>query len=355
MNDRAQRMWAAVRRHRYETAFVASIVAALVIVSIGLGVSRPAVSDTPVAQAPVTSPTAIASLPRSTPSPSPVKSSPSPAVSSLAPSPEPSPTASDLIDQEPAPIDEEEGNYPTPEPDPSVALRVGGMGGDAGYYIQEGDSVEDVLHLITRDLTRSKCSLTQSYEPDDPAVSPWKKQLEPLREQTVNLTDGWHTFAASCPSSAGVLKASVRAIAMDGHPEQCLGFEFVRDDISVSSFEELTTGIVGTWEGCVTTPWTPMFAVAVELDENGTFSATTDEVLDGNRMMAMYYGSDSTAKTYQVNDFQASHLGIGQIDGSDGRFELRNIRLMGDKFEFEVFSGDYGPITYRLTRATDSP
>jgi hypothetical protein len=239
-------------------------------------------------------------------------------------------------------------------------VQVGGMPGEAAFWIREGTSVQDVLHLTTQDLDRSKCSITQAYTPDDPAASPWKKQLRPLADQKVTLVDGWHTFTATCPSSAGKLKASVRVIAMDGLPEACKGFDFARDDITATSYDELTAGVVGSWTGCVTTPWTPMYAVAVTLRADGTYSATTSEVLDGNRMIAMYYGSDdaSPAKTYAINDFQASRLGLGQIDvtfgdgsGSVVRDDLRNVRLMGDKLEFEMFHmGTYGPLTFELNR-----
>ncbi len=75
-------------------------------------------------------------------------------------------------------------------------------------------------------------------------------------------------------------------------------------------------------------------------------------------MVAMYYGTDeeSPSKVYAVNDLQASLKGVGQIDVYFGakdvvRDELRNIRLMGDKLEFEVFHlGQYGPMTFQLTR-----
>jgi hypothetical protein len=79
-------------------------------------------------------------------------------------------------------------------------------------------------------------------------------------------------------------------------------------------------------------------------------------------MIAMYYGmdEDSPLKTYSMTYFQASRLGIGQIDvvfdvGSVTRDELRNVRLMGDKLEFEMFHlGQYGPLTFQLNRATGS-
>ena len=88
----------------------------------------------------------------------------------------------------------------------------------------------------------------------------------------------------------------------DGNQEACRGFEFVRGEISVSSYEELTAGIVGTWIGCVTTPWTPMYEVTVTLRGDGTYSATSAEVLDGTPMTAMYYGTDDDYAVEAVCD-----------------------------------------------------
>lgn len=62
-------------------------------------------------------------------------------------------------------------------------------------------------------------------------------------------------------------------------------------------------------------------------------------------------------KRYAINDLQASLKGLGQIDvafqpgETDGanRDELRNIRLMGDLLEFELFhQSAYGPVTFQL-------
>jgi hypothetical protein len=291
------------------------------------------------------------------------------AVGSIEPVGQPSPSATPSLAAStdeprpsstpgPTPIDSPE---PTPAPDPRVAIQVGGMPGESGYYIREGTSVQATLHLTTQDLDRSKCQLTQTYAPDDAAAEPWSKSLRPYSAQNVTLTDGWHTFTARCPSVIGMLKASVRAIAMDGRPEACKGFDFSRDAISVSAYEELTAGVVGTWRGCVTTPWTPMYEVTVTFRDDGTYSAVTTEELDGQHMIALYYGTDddSPLKKYAINDFQDSRLGVGQIDiffGTDvNRDELRNIRLMGDKLEFEVFHQlQYGPITFQLTRVSPS-
>ena len=206
---------------------------------------------------------------------------------------------------------------------------------------------------------RRNCSLTQSYEPDDPTAIPGQSPLEPLAEQSISMKDGRHTFVATCPSSEGELTATVVAMVRDGKPEACRGFEFVRGEISVSSYDELTAGIIGTWKGCVTTPGTPMYEVTVTLREDGTYSAASTEVLDGADMIALYYGTDNDypAKLYAINDFQDSRLGIGQIDvvfyGAEPgvRDELRNVRLMGDQLEFELFHmRDYGPVTFELYR-----
>jgi hypothetical protein len=177
------------------------------------------------------------------------------------------------------------------------------------------------------------------------------------------MIDGTHTFAATCPSSSGRLQETLRVTAMDGKPEACRDFEFSRDAITPASFDELASGMAGTWIGCVTTPWTPMYNVMVRFNADGTYSAVSDEILDGTEMIALYYGmdEDSSKKRYALTDLQASGLGIGEIDvvfdvGTTVRDELRNVRLMGDKLEFEMFHfGEYGPVTFQLHRADPPP
>ena len=226
------------------------------------------------------------------------------------------------------------------------------------FHIAKGDSVEATVELIVNELDRSVCSLIQAVKPDDPVIAARDIALEPLPKQTVDIFDGWNTFNATCTTDTGPVGASLRAVARDGQPEACKGFDFARDDISVTSFDELASGVIGTWVGCATTPWTPMYKVTFVLRADGTYSAKSGEGLDGQRMLALYYGTDkdSPLKRYALTDVQASGLGLGEIDvyfGSDSvvRDDLRNIRLMGDKLEFEMFhDGGYGPITFRLNR-----
>jgi hypothetical protein len=269
------------------------------------------------------------------------------------------PTATPMPTAQPTPT-----AHPTPTPVADGRVQLIVRDALSGYprslfRITKGGSVGVFLDLIVNDLDRDQCSMTQVTKPDDPAIASRTIALRPLATQTVDIFDGWNTFKATCSTAVGPVEGSLRAVAHDGQPEACKGFEFVRDDITALSFDDLASGVVGTWTGCATTPWTPMYKVRFVLRADGTYSATSGEGLDGVRMIALYYGMDrdSSLKRYALTDMQASGLGLGEIDvdfgsGSVVRDELRNIRLMGDKLEFEMFHfGQYGPITFRLNRA----
>lgn len=334
---------------------IAAVVAGAVMAS---AVQPPRPADDPPAQV-ATRSTATPSPPVSTGTPfapASFEAAPSPSIST------PVATSTPTADPTPAPTPTEPPEtYPTPAPDPRVDLRVGddpsGLPGVAGYRIEHGDSVVQILHLTTQDLDQSKCRVTQTYDPDHPDAEDRSISLPADSEQEVTLKDGSHTFQARCPSVVGTLSASVRVVAMDGRPEACEGFEFVRDDVTASTYEELKVGILDAWRGCVSTPWTPTYEVTFIFNADGTYSATTHEELDGMRMTALYYGTDedSPLKKYAITDLQDSGLGIGEIDIYFGtgtvRDSLRNIRLMGDRLEFEMFHQNrYGPLTFQLSR-----
>ncbi len=182
--------------------------------------------------------------------------------------------------------------------------------------------------------------------------------LSAKERQAVALIDGWHTFAVACQSTDGVLKDTIRTLAIDREPERCKGVDFTDGALSASTIAELAEGMVGSWEGCVTTPWVPTYFVSITFRADGTYSAESTEVLDDQEMIAMYYGidEDSSEKRYAINDLQASGKGLGEIDidfglGSTSRGDLRNIKLMGDKLSFEFFHrGQYGPVLFELER-----
>lgn len=142
--------------------------------------------------------------------------------------------------------------------------------------------------------------------------------------------------------------------------EWCDTFSFLPSPtISVDSLVELQEGIVGTWVGCLTTPWVPRYQVTITFRADGTYSSVAEEAVIHP---ALYYGTDddSPEKVYELNDLQDDLEGIGQIDivfweGNTNRGELRNIRLTGDELEFEFFHrGEYGPLLFQLYRAAPS-
>ena len=172
------------------------------------------------------------------------------------------------------------------------------------------------------------------------------------------LIDGHHEFRASCPTVIGPLNAKTSILAADGAPERCAGWAFPNDPVSITTVDELTAGMVGSWHGCVDTPWVPTYWVEMTFRADGTYSSVANEVLDGSSQPAMYYGTDDDdpGKVWRIDDLQASGLGVGIIDivfGGDSvnRDAISAIRLMGDRLEFEMMHrGAYGPLVFQLVR-----
>jgi hypothetical protein len=116
--------------------------------------------------------------------------------------------------------------------------------------------------------------------------------------------------------------------------------------------------MVGSWHGCVDTPWVPTYWVDLKFRADGTYSSVGSEVLDGSRQPAMYYGTDADDpdKVWRIDDLQASGLGVGIIDivfGGDSvnRDPISGIRLMGDQLQFELMHhAMYGPLVFQLVR-----
>ena len=224
--------------------------------------------------------------------------------------------------------------------------------------VTPGQTVDVRLELSTRDLDQQRCSLVHSVTPDSPAITASQTALPPVDVQTVALIDGRHDFRASCPSIAGMLTAATWIVAADGAPERCAGWKLSAEPVSISTVDELTTGVVGSWHGCVTTPWVPMYWVDLTFRADGTYSSTVGEVLDSFPIPAMYYGTDADdpSKQWRINDVQAGGLGVGTIDiafggGSVNRDTISEIRLMGNALEFEMMHrGEYGPLVFQLVR-----
>jgi hypothetical protein len=233
------------------------------------------------------------------------------------------------------------------------------MAPDAMPIPAGADHLDTTVNVVTTGLDQSRCTLTQSFTRDRPELDSLTNALEPESSQVVSLRDGWHRFQLVCPSSAGSLRAERLMGAIDGLPERCRGHEFINAPPSATSFEELESGMIGSWEGCVDTPWVPTYWVDVTFRPDGTYRALSTEVLDGQDMNAMYYGTegDRPSKRWAIDGIRPSGLGVGQIDiaweGHDdvNRGDLRNIELMEDQLRFEFFHrGQYGPLIFELHR-----
>jgi hypothetical protein len=214
--------------------------------------------------------------------------------------------------------------------------------------------------LRTTDLDQQRCSLVHSVTPDSPEIAASEESLPPFDVQTVALIDGRHDFRASCPSIAGTLVAEAWIIAVDGAPERCAGWAFSEDPVSVSTIDELRAGMVGSWHGCVETPWVPTYWIDLTFRADGTYSST-GEMLDSHPVPGLYYGTDAEdpAKRWRIDDLQASGLGVGIIDiafgaaggGTVNRDPISAIRLMGDRLQFEMMHhGSAGPLVFQLVR-----
>ena len=117
-------------------------------------------------------------------------------------------------------------------------------------------------------------------------------------------------------------------------------------------------GVIGTWTGTVTTPWTSPYRVTFVFDTYSHYSART---LDGSGYPALYYGiddADSPEKLYTISDMQANGDASGTISivydlGYADLERLEGIALSADlnhlKFYF-MHAGTEGPIAYDLQR-----
>jgi hypothetical protein len=300
--------------------------------------------------------TGTSPTPAASPDASPATASASPSAGvepSVQPTPAPSPTPGPT----PAPTSR---TTPTQTPIPSVELELEDIPSGNWIHVRPGGTVDTPVLLRTVGLEQERCDLVHATTPDSRTIAPSTETLPPVGRQTVTLIDGRHTLRVSCPSAAGALTAEVWLVAGDGVAERCAGWTFAHETVSVSTLEKLTDGMVGSWHGCVVTPWVPIYSVDLAFRADGTYSST-GELLDFHLIPGMYYGTDNDdpGKRWRIDDFQASGLGSGFIDiafgaasgGSVNHDPVSAIRLMGDQLEFEMLHhGSYGPLVFQLVR-----
>ena len=132
---------------------------------------------------------------------------------------------------------------------------------------------------------------------------------------------------------------------------------FVEGPSSVNTSQALAAGMVGTWKGCVTTPWVRPYLVTLIFHGDGTYASYSDEPPPETAGSALYYGTDgeSPLKRYRITDFAeagygwiAIHFGPTNTTVED---RLETIKLMGNKLSFEmIHAGRYGPLRFQLYR-----
>ena len=125
-----------------------------------------------------------------------------------------------------------------------------------------------------------------------------------------------------------------------------------------------TEGIVGSWRGVVTTPWTSPYEVSVTFRADGTYSARC--AWSSNVCCeAFYYGTDDDTplKRYRIDTVNSSqavsgtdrhHLRRqrGRLLPSGYQGNIRKLKLSPDenRMQFEFWYDDYGPTLFDLAR-----
>jgi hypothetical protein len=226
--------------------------------------------------------------------------------------------------------------------------------------ITTGNKTADVpLGIAANGLELSRCTITDNVTLDDATFSKQQVSLPSIAKQTLKLVDGSHAIVFDCPTtSSSNVTLSITGLAADGLAKKCADYNFTDSSSTANNLDELKSAVVGSWAGCVTTPWTPSYYVNISFKADGTYTATSTESLDGIVHTPMYWGGQQTnaKSTYRLMTF-ASGVGTGEFviyfsdAGTTTQDTLKYVKVMGDKlsFEFMHFSA-YGPVTYKLYR-----
>ncbi len=118
-------------------------------------------------------------------------------------------------------------------------------------------------------------------------------------------------------------------------------------------------GVIGTWQGVVTTPWRPPYRVQLILRDDGTYASTC---LDAD-CVVFYYGTDGDreGREYDLFDVRSDGRGVARFavvwsSRSQQWGDVDNLRLDADDqtldFDFWNTWGDgrRGPIQFSLQR-----
>jgi len=148
-------------------------------------------------------------------------------------------------------------------------------------------------------------------------------------------------------------------------PTNCADFDSPTIAPTATSVEALSSAMVGTWVGCITTPWTSTYLVRLTFNADGTYDSEALEVpvfvVTGTPdagTPGLYYGADGPdpRKRWAVSDVGETGAGSGTIviaftPGATVTNRLNDIRLTNDRLSFEFLHLDsYGLLRLHLVR-----
>jgi hypothetical protein len=128
-----------------------------------------------------------------------------------------------------------------------------------------------------------------------------------------------------------------------------------------TDFERIRDGMVGTWVGQETNPWTVPFQVRIVLGADEHYTAHCAQT--SCPAPVFYYGvdDDNPAKTYTLVDRRADGTGYGHIsiffgvnDVTIGDLDEVSLSTDGQHLQMQfwaTWSGRYGPLVFDLKRA----
>lgn len=185
--------------------------------------------------------------------------------------------------------------------------------------------------------------------------------------QSIYLGGGNFNFEATCTVDGKTYTASARAEIALSPKSACdtKDFGFTKD--ASKTFEQVKSGVVGTWRGCAFNPWTKPYEMEFVFYGNGNYESRNIEVVKHpdtlRTQVALYYGSDenSAKKQFELKNQLTNADVEGDIQIYFGPYstnldEIRSVRLNADgtKLFFEVMHhGEYGPLQYELEKVTE--
>jgi hypothetical protein len=115
------------------------------------------------------------------------------------------------------------------------------------------------------------------------------------------------------------------------------------------AFALVKYGMVATWRGTATTPWTAPYEVELTFAADGTYDARTT---DGSGQLPFYYDKDPEHDRYELTDLQANGKAAGNLylEWLATPDAIKQIALDATQthLTFEYYHFDKGPVAYAL-------